>query len=157
MILVVIGVGILLLFAHWFVEGSNMKYGAGKDALETATLVFGVLSVIGGFIAAVLISVEVADSLPIDEKIAMYEEENVKIEAQVADIVERYMEYETETFDIKADDSYIVIASLYPELKSNTLVESQIEVYVKNNDKIKELKEARIGSSIARWWLYFGK
>ena len=156
MILVVIGVGILLLITYWLVD-NNMEYGACKDALEAVTLMFGAFSVIVGFIAAVFISIEVADSLPIDEKIAMYEEENVKIEAQVADIVERYMEYETETFDIKADDSYIVIASLYPELKSNTLVESQIEVYVKNNDKIKELKEARIGSSIARWWLYFGK
>lgn len=156
MILVIVGVGILLLVANWLVV-NNMKYGTCKDVLETVSIIFGVLMIIGGLAGTIFISTEVASSLPIDDKIAMYEEENVKIEAQVADIVERYMEYETETFDIKADDSYIVIASLYPELKSNTLVESQIDVYVKNNDKIKELREAKIGSSIARWWLYFGK
>ena len=156
MILVIFGVGILLLTAAVaFIP--RMDYSTTRECLETVSLVFGALFTLAGFIGACLISVEVANSLPIDDKIAMYEEENVKIEAQVADIVYRYMEYETETFEIKADESYIVVASLYPELKSNTLVESQIEVYVKNNDKIKELKEAKIGYSIARWWLYFGK
>lgn len=156
MILVIIGIGILLLVAYFLIV-DHMKYGPCKDAFEVLSSVFGAVLTIGGIVATILIAIEVASSLTIDEKIAMYQEENVKIEAQVADIVERYMEYETETFEIKSDDSYIVVASLYPELKSNTLVESQIEVYVKNNDKIKELKEAEIGYSIARWWLYFGK
>jgi hypothetical protein len=99
----------------------------------------------------------VIDDATIDEKLSMYYEENAKIEAQVDDIVERYMEYESETFEISPDDSSIVIASLYPDLKSNTLVEYQIEVYVENNERIKELKEEQIGAGARRWWLYFGK
>ena len=156
MILVILGVGILLLILNYFII-KNMKYGMCKDLLDVLTLILGGIATIGGFMFTIFIITEVASSLPIDDKIAMYQEENAKIESQVADIVERYMEYETETFEIKTDDSYIVVASLYPELKSNTLVKSQIEVFVDNNNKIKELKEEKIGYSIARWWLYFGK
>lgn len=47
--------------------------------------------------------------------------------------------------------------ALYPELKSDTLVQSQIEVYVENNKAIKELKSSAINASVYRWWLYFGE
>jgi hypothetical protein len=53
-------------------------------------------------------------------------------------------------------DSAITLVSLYPELKADELVKKQIEVYVANNEKIKELKEKKIMGNVYRWWLYFG-
>ena len=91
-----------------------------------------------------------------DEKIAMYEEENTKIEEQIAVVVKQYQEYEMGVFsDVKAD-SAVTYVSLYPELKSDTLVQSQIEVYTANNEKIKELRERKIDYANVLWWLYFG-
>ena len=51
----------------------------------------------------------------------------------------------------------MTLVALYPELKSDILVQSQIKVYVDNNKQIKELKSMAINASILRWWLYFGK
>ena len=45
---------------------------------------------------------------------------------------------------------------MYPELKSDKLVEEQISVYEENNKKIRELKEDKIDLKVKKWWLYFG-
>ena len=93
----------------------------------------------------------------IDSKIAMYQEENKNIETQMDILVEKYMDYESETFSELKSESSIALVSLYPELKADELVKSQVEVYTSNNKKIKELKENKINLSVWKWWLYFGK
>ena len=91
-----------------------------------------------------------------DEKIAMYQEENAYIENQIDMVVKQYQEYETDIFESANVDSPMVLVSLYPELKADTLVQEQIDIYVANNQKIKELKEKKINGNVYRWWLYFG-
>lgn len=96
-----------------------------------------------------------------DTKIAMYEEENTKIEQDIATIVKDYMSYEKDTYKIASEQidssSLLVLTELYPDLKSNELVKKQIDVYTENNNKIKQLKEEKINNQICKWWLYFGK
>ena len=94
----------------------------------------------------------------IDGKIAMYEQENTRIESEIDQIVQNYIKYEKETFEnVKSDESSIVLVTLFPELKSDELVKSQLEVYVSNNEKIKELREDKIELRKVRWDLYFGR
>lgn len=120
---------------------------------------------IGGFsgiITVVLIivvtclGISVRNLSVIDDKIAMYQEENTKIEEQVATAVQNFQDHESKVFENATAESAITLVSLYPELKSDTLVQSQIEIYVENNEKIKELKEKKINGDVYRWWLYFG-
>lgn len=96
-----------------------------------------------------------SESIVIDDKIALYEEENVKIEQSVSLFVEDYKNYESSTFeDLKMDDLTVVF-SMYPELKSNELVVEQIKLHVSNNAKIKELKELKLDYRVYEWWLFF--
>ena len=93
----------------------------------------------------------------------MYEEENNNIQNSISQIVEIYKNYEQNTYSesLKNIDTnntdIIVLTQLYPELKSNEMVNKQIDIYQENNNKIKDLKEERINNEIAKWWLYFGK
>lgn len=93
----------------------------------------------------------------IDETIDMYTEENEKIESNINDLVVRYMEYESETLGELKSDSAITLVSLYPELKADELIKTQIETYQANSNYIKRLKEKKIDVTVAKWWLYFGK
>ncbi len=111
--------------------------------------------------ATVLIAVNMGWTITsgkhIPEMISMYEEENNQIESQIGELVNKYMAYEGSTFkDLKNEDS-VALVSLYPELKSDALVEKQIDVYVENNKKIRNLKKKQIELSAYKWWLYFGK
>lgn len=92
----------------------------------------------------------------IDEKIALYEAQNAKIEAQVATAVEGYKEFEADTFANCKPEDLTLVLTLYPELSSNELVKQQICLYQSNNEKILSLKEQKLNLEVCRWWLFFG-
>ena len=117
---------------------------------------FGIVSVIF-FIWVFSLANTVGTGHTIDSKIAMYEEENKSIENSIDITVKSYMDYEASTYQEIKDKDAINLVALFPKLKSNTLVQKQIEVYLANNDKLKELKEKKIDLSKAKWKLYFGK
>lgn len=150
MILVILGVCIAMI-----VVGVVIYEHSCVDAWECVAIVFAILAFVA-LVAAIVLGSIVSIDGRIDEKIAMYTEENAKIEQQIADCVERYQEYEQGIFEKVSPDDAVTLVSFYPELKSDTLVKEQIETYVSNNNKIKELKEQQIDASVRKWWLYFG-
>lgn len=93
----------------------------------------------------------------LNDKIAMYEQENTAIEQSVDVLVKDYYRHESDTYSSLKPENAVLFASAYPELQSNDLAMKQLEIYVENNDKIKELKEDRINLSRNRFWLYFGR
>lgn len=107
-------------------------------------------------LAFIILCIEVSGLKVIDTKIEMYTEENQKIESQMSDLVQSYMEYEGNTFKDFKSESSVTLVNLYPELKSDALVQKQLDMYIANNEKIKELKTSEINGKVYRWWLYFG-
>lgn len=98
-----------------------------------------------------------------DRKIEMYQAENNNIQNQVAEIVKNYQDYEQNTYteslkniDISNTD-VVVLTQLYPDIKSNEMVNKQIQIYQDNNNKIKEIKEEKLNNEVCKWWLYFGE
>lgn len=149
MILVILGIFVVIFVVGWF------SYCHDWDMAETMPGV-GFFGAVISFIIAIVLAVYVSGSFVIDEKIAMYQEENAKIEEQIAAVVEQYQQYETDIFQSVAPESAVTLVAMYPELKSDTLVQTQIEVYMANNETIKQLRTEKIDASVLRWWLYFG-
>jgi hypothetical protein len=121
------------------------------------------VKIISGIMLVAFIIVEciildnLSGSFVANEKIAMYEQENNNIQIEVATIVESYKLFEADTFQDLKTTSPTTLVNLYPQLQSNQLVEKQIDTYINNNFKIKELKENKINASVCKWWLYFGR
>ena len=87
----------------------------------------------------------------------MYEEENQKIESKISATVEKYMQYEQNIiYDVSPEDDTMVLISLYPDLKADQLIQSEIDTYIQNNNIIKELKSNMINVSIYKFLVYFG-
>ena len=154
MILVILAFGILTIILGVILYD---KLDSGKDEIGTMFQIAGAVATMISTIVAIVLLICVLNRVNIDKKIALYEEENAKIEQQIADTVKQYQEYETGIFTEVSPEDSITLVALYPELKSDTLVQSQIEVYVENNKAIKELKSSAINASVYRWWLYFGE
>lgn len=151
MILVIFGASMLLGIAMWIIYD---KTNVGEWCSVSGGI--GFLFSIITFIAIIILGIHVKSLSVIDYRIEMYEEENARIEQQIADVVEEYQKYETDIFMEVAPESAVTMVSLYPELKSDSLVQAQIEVYVENNKTIKYLKDKQINGDVYRWWLYFG-
>lgn len=120
----------------------------------------GILGGLIGFIALIGIFVNIGFLVygrTLDDKIAMYEQENAAIEQSVDVLVKDYYKHESDTYSSLTPENAVLFASAYPELQSNELATKQLEIYVDNNNKIKELKEDRINLSNNRFWLYFGR
>lgn len=117
---------------------------------------FFLMCFVVSFVVGIFLGIAVSNGRTIDEKILMYQEENTKIEKQIDTLVSNYMNYESNTYEKFKSESSITLVSMYPELKSDKLVEEQISVYEENNKKIRELKEDKINLKVKRWWLYFG-
>jgi hypothetical protein len=120
---------------------------------------FGILGGLIGFIALIGIFVNIGFLVrgrTLDDKIAMYEQENTAIEQSVDVLVKDYYKHESDTYSSLKPENAVLFASAYPELQSNELATKQLEIYVDNNNKIKELKEDQINLSKNRFWLYFG-
>ena len=127
---------------------------------EDLTEVFGTLGGLIGFIALIGIFVNIGllvRGRTLDDKIAMYEQENAAIEQSVDVLVKDYYKHESDTYSSLKPENAVLFASAYPELQSNELATKQLEIYVDNNNKIKELKEDKINLSKNRFWLYFGR
>ena len=152
----------LLVFLGIAIIASIVLFVVGNHSFnEEGFYVGGTLSVmiaIGTIVAIGIIAPKVATEEIYNEKIAMYQEENQRIEEQIDTVVKQYMKHEKETFeDVKTEDSAITLVTLFPELKSDELVSQQINIYVANNEKIKQLKEEKINIAKEKWLLYFGK
>lgn len=92
----------------------------------------------------------------LEQKIAMYQEENQIIEAKIDALVEDYMKFEKETYGQFKSESLIELVSLFPELKADSLVSEQITVYLANEQQIKSLRQELIEIQGEKWLLYFG-
>lgn len=161
MLILILGI-VLIVMAVFLVL--RVKYPSKHSNEFDAHDFFSTMSGILGFVAFVLvieiffILLTVATEFTIDSKIEMYQEENTNIEQDIDKIVKEYLEYEHETFAaLKIEESSITLVALFPELKSDTLVQQQLEIYVDNNNKIKRLKEEKIDIAKIKWILYFGK
>lgn len=142
-------VGVVLLLVYWFAYECTSGDPWGLTVIAGVMLFIGI---VGGIITGIFVS----QLSVIDDRIEMYQEENAHIEQQIADVVEQYQKYETDIFMEVAPESAVSMVALYPELKSDSLVQAQIEVYVANNNMIKDLKDQQIKGDVYRWWLYFG-
>ena len=126
------------------------------------------ISIAGYIIAVVLLIFVFAMSLKfgnqafqgtvIDNKIEMYEQENENIENEIDALVSNYIQHEDNVIDKVAlnQGDGIKLVTLYPTLTSDELVSKQIDVYMANNQAIKDLKIQKEDCRIAQWWLYFG-
>lgn len=144
---------IILLCVIAIFIGFKIKADVG-ETLIIAGFIIGILFI---FIALIEFIPCTVESKVIDDKIAMYEEENAQIEEDVEQIVTQYQQHEKAVFDMSEIHSATTLIQMYPDLKSNDLAMKQIEIYNKNNAQIKSLKLDQIDCEKAKWWLYFGK
>ena len=152
MIIVIIAVSLLIAGVGFF-----FCYLEDWDGFSVVPATIGTAMTFISLIAGIVLWVNCSMLTTIDARIDMYQEENAKIEEQISAAVKQYQDYETDIFEDLKPESSITLVSLYPELKSDSLVQKQLEVYLANNEKIKSLKEEKINGRVIKWWGYFGK
>lgn len=156
MTIVILLLSIGFVFISSFLEKKNEKNNTDNCVSIVVSGVVGGIGLVSSLVAAIALSVIISQLGTIDETIEMYQSENTIIENRIAECVQEYQKHEMEIVSEVSPDNAVAMIALYPELKSDELVKKQIDIYIENNEKIKELKEDKINGNIYRWWLYFG-
>lgn len=148
-VLFIVFIGLVLL-GSWLY---NFDYS--YEGFATVAIAVGAFGAIAS--GAVIIGTLFQYPWAIKQRLEMYETENEKIEQKIRQTVETYMAFEKETYtELVKDAELETLLIVYPQLNSNELIKSEIEIYKENSLKIKELKDAQIYQSTYNWWLYFG-
>ena len=93
-----------------------------------------------------------------DSQIKVYEEQNDIIMAQIEPLVEKYLNYEKETYStLKVDSNTLVAMSMYPELKGDEFVQSQIKIIMENQKKITDLRLSKAKLNAYKLWIFVGE
>lgn len=93
-----------------------------------------------------------------DKQIAVLEQRNDEVIAQIEPLVKQYLEYETNTFkDLKPSADKIIAIAQYPNLKGNEFVQTQIKVILDNQEKITRLKLEKAGLNAYKLWIFMGE
>ncbi len=124
---------------------------------------FIITGVLFGIITLFFVVFSITYSIKIpqmEEKITISKEENTRIEEQIKIVIEAYQDYEQGIFeniglDKISSEKLILLTSIYPELKSDTMVQELIQVHINNTNKIKELRTTKLDYEVWRWWLCF--
>lgn len=150
--MIILGIIIFVLLIVLANKASDNNW----DGLLMTFIILAIVTIVATTIIFVLSLCFISDGITAKEKIKMYQEENTKIEEQIDILVKQYMNYEKSTFKEFSKEDSMTLISLFPELKSDELIQRQINVYVENNRKIKESKEKEIDFKLGKWLLYFG-
>lgn len=157
MLVLFLGLSVTCMIISIIISSKTTPGGYFEFIVHCLAWFFGALAILMiPIIYCVISDVATADIL--DDKIAMYQEENATIEQDIDRIVKEYLKHEHDTFtNLKAEESSITLVTLFPELKSDTLIQQQLEIYVANNARIRSLREEKIDIAKKKWMLYFGK
>lgn len=152
---------VLIIAVYSFLKATDQPEDNFEEAYTyfLGAIIFGIVFIILLCNVVLLtIKVETRGHI-IDDKIAMLEEDNHTIEENLEETIEIYLEEEGDCDEktITSVDNINDVIYFLPKLESNVLAQKQIQAYVDNKNKIKELKEERIDLSKEKWLLYFGR
>ena len=153
-ILLIISIGLIILGAI------GMSKWDWADECGAFMVLAGVVALI---VLAIVVPIAITNTIKIpqmEERIAIYKEENTRIEEQIKTVIETYQDYEQGIFeDIDLDEisseKLILLTSIYPELKSDAMIQELIQVYINNTNEIKSLRTQKLDHELWRWWLCF--
>ena len=153
MIYIILGVCIILLILGFILTNSDYD-----DVGISFVCVGGIIGAIFAIVLLITLGCYNSTKSTADSQIKVYEEQNNIIMAQIEPLVEKYLNYEKETYStLKVDSNTLVAMSMYPELKGNEFVQSQIKIIMENQKKITDLRLSKAKLNAYKLWIFMGE
>lgn len=153
MVWLLFGIFVVVAILMFMIASVSYDFDEAGAIIETVCIICAVVTLL---IALLGITPEYKKLDYIDTKIEYLTEQNSQIDGEIKLIVSSYQDHELEFYKEFENVSSTTLITLYPELKSNELVNKQLDIYFTNQQEIKELELKKIESGVIRWWMNFG-
>ena len=149
--------GLFIVCAVFFGVMQSVN-GDFDDGFFIVCMIFALLSIVIFVITLITLSCYNVTKTTADKQILILEEKNEIVLKQIEPLVEKYLNYENETLSkFKVDANDLVALSMFPELKGNEFIKSQINIVIKNQDEITKLKLEKAKLNSYKLWLFMGE
>lgn len=130
-------IGILL-----WVIGSIITYQDTYGEDSAFTFVGGFVTIICTIVLCSLYGTYYYNKYTLDSQIGVLEQQNEVVLSQIEPIVNNALTFESETYkELKlSPERIIAIGQMYPDLKNNTFLQTQMEIIIHNQQEITRLK-----------------
>lgn len=146
MLYVLFGISILLIILDVFLN------------TEVLTAIGGVFAGIFFIVWLIVIGCYNSTKTTADRQIVVLEERNELVVKQIEPLVDKYLEYEGNTYkELKLDVNIIVSMANYPQLKGDEFVQSQIKIILDNQKQITDLKLKKAKLNAYKLWIFIGE
>ena len=146
MLYVLFGISILLIILDVFLD------------TEVLNVIGGVFAGIFFIVWLIVIGCYNSTKTTADRQIVVLEERNELVVKQIEPIVDKYLEYEGNTYkELKLDANIIVSMANYPQLKGDEFVQSQIKIILDNQKQITDLKLKKAKLNAYKLWIFVGE
>lgn len=147
-LMLVLAIIILVIFIRL-----HIRYSTQTAFFFSISCMFGTVAILL-LIPILLLVSQLSEESVLDEKIAIYQEENVAIEQHIDKLIKNQPEYDKDLF---SDLNSISLVPLFSELKSDPFIHQQLDAYASNCTVLQTLKKEKTNMSKIKWLLYFGK
>lgn len=149
-LLIVLFIGIAVLC---FYVASKSYDNSGAEVCAAFSIIFATCLFITALVCALRYNSTASTA---QSRLAVLQEQNEIVLAQVQPIVEQYAQYESGTLkDFKMSPEIVVaLYAMYPELKSNEFFKAQIDIIVENQREIKGIKLEIASLNAYHLWLW---
>jgi Na+/melibiose symporter-like transporter len=150
--------GLFIVCAVFFGIMQSVNGDSFDDGFFIMSMILVILSIVIFVITLITLSCYNETKATADKQILILEEKNEIVLKQIEPLIEKYLSYENETLSkFKVDVNNLVALSMFPELKGNEFIKSQIDVVIKNQDEITKLKLSKAKLNAYKLWLFMGE
>ena len=153
---------ILLFIFICFVVGAIITETKSRYPSELAGTVGGISMFLCAItlLATIIVGVKYNSiNSTANAQLKVLNEQNEIVLAQIEPLVQQALNYESNTYkEFKlTPENIIAFGSMYPQLKANSFIQSQINIIVENQNEIKNLKLKIATLNAYHLWLFTGK
>ena len=143
----------VILWIIAILETCNTRY----SFTEEGTFIFG--SFIGGIsIIAMLCCWGVYSyrTETINSQLEVLESQNAIILSQIEPVIQKALDFESNTYkELKVNpENIITLSQIYPDLKDNSFIQTQLSVIINNQQQITQLKLNKATLNAFHFWIW---
>lgn len=148
---------LILVVILWIIAIFTMSDYRGDSFSEQPTFILGIFIGVSSLIAILCCwGVYSYRTETINSQLEVLESQNAIILSQIEPVVQKALDFESNTYkELKVNpENIITISQIYPDLKDNSFIQTQLNVIINNQRQITQLKLNKATLNAFHFWIW---
>lgn len=148
---------LILVVILWIIAIFTVNDFRGESISEQPTFIIGTFIGIPSFITIICCwGVYSYRTETINSQLEVLESQNAIILSQIEPVIQKALDFESNTYkELKVNpENIITLSQIYPDLKDNSFIQTQLNVIINNQRQITQLKLNKATLNAFHFWIW---